>query len=152
MQEPKNDQNYVFSATSMLANRLQVAGDQVTGSITFKQWLVLLIVREMPVGSSVTDIAQQHGSTRQNVTKLLRELSRQGYVQVNQAESDKRSYAVFMTEEGSALMKRISQPGAEFVRALFNDINPEDVAATRRVMRQLLLNLDAIMGTAQKEL
>jgi len=152
MRQPKNDQNFVFSATPMLANRLQVAGDQVTGSITFKQWLVLLIVREMPVGSSVTEIARQHGSTRQNVMKLLRELSQQGYVQIKQAETDKRSYAVFMTPAGSATMKRISVPGNDFVRALFSGSSPSDIAVMRRVMTQMLCNLESLTSAPRKEL
>ena len=152
MRQPKSDQNYVFSATSMLANRLQVAGDQVTGDISFKQWLVLLIVREMPVGSSVADIARQHGSTRQNVMKLLRELSLRGYVRIEQAETDKRSYAVFMTEEGSATMKRISVSGNDFVCALFNGSSPSDIAVMRRVMTQMLFNLDSLTSAPRKEL
>ena len=152
MREPENDQNYVFTAVSLLANRLQAAGDQVTGSITFKQWLVLLIVREMPVGSSITEIAQQQGNSRQNTMKLLRELSRQNYIQIRRAESDKRSYAVFITKEGTALMKRISQPGGDFIRALFGGVSPADIASMRRVMTRLFLNLDSLTDNLRGKL
>ena len=142
MKQPDNDKYFVFAATSLLANRLQVIGSSVTGTITFKQWLVMLIIRDMPDGSSLTDIAEQHGSTRQNVKKLLDGLSRQGYVTLKQHESDKRSYAVFMTDKGASDMQRISKVGGEFVESLFAGTDAEDVAGARRVIMQLLINLD----------
>ncbi|MCL2881746.1 MAG: MarR family transcriptional regulator [Coriobacteriia bacterium] len=149
MREPESDRRYVFGATPMLANHLQMVGNSVTGVITFKQWLILLIVREMPVGSSVTEIARQHGSTRQNTMKLLRELSQQGYLEIRQAETDKRSYAIFMTDEGQATMERISKAGNAFVSALFDGISSADITATRRTITRLLHNLDAIAATTE---
>jgi|GEM_PF-2639232 len=142
MKQPDSDLNFVVGATPMFANRLQTVASRVTGDVTFKQWLVLLIIRDMPEGSSATEIAQQHGSTRQNVIKILSELSRQGYVNITTDDSDKRSYAVFLTQKSREEMGRISVAGEEFVLAIFEGIDRSDIAATRRVIMQLILNLD----------
>lgn len=144
MKKPDSDQSFVFGATSMLANRLEVIGSTVTKEMTFKQWLVLLIVRDMPEGSSVADIAAQHGSTRQNVKKLLDGLAQENYVELKRHPSDKRSYAVSLTRKGKESMDRISIAGFKFVDRLFAGTAKEDVAASRRVMEQLLNNLNAM--------
>lgn len=144
MKKPSSDKSFVFGATPMLANKLDLVGSTVTREITFKQWLVLLIVRDMPEGSSISDIAAQHGSTRQNVKKLLDGLAREGYVELRRQATDKRSYAVSLTNKGKESMERISVVGFRFVDSLFANTSKEDVAATRRVMEQLLNTLNTI--------
>lgn len=144
MKLPVNDQYFVFGAIPMCANRLQVVGTGITQDISFKQWLVLLIVRDVPAGSSLSSIAAQHGSTHQNVKKLLVGLEQSGYVRLERSQEDKRSYAVYMTEKGTAYMKRISEIGALFVKDVFSGVDDADVSAARRVIGRMLENLDTI--------
>lgn len=144
MKKPDNDQYFVFGAIPMCANRLQAIGSKVTQAITFKQWLVLLVVRDMPKGSSLSQIAEQHGSSHQNVKKLLRGLEDLGYVTLRSSEEDKRSCEVTLTEKGEVDMQRISRVGSLFVGEVFEGIDEKDVAAARRVIDQMLDNLDRI--------
>lgn len=150
MKLPDNDRYFVFAGTSMLANRIQAVGSTVIESITYKQWHILLIVRDMPKGSSLTDIATQHGSSRQNVKKLLHSLAEQGYVEILMDEADKRSSAVYLTEKGTEVMLQVSRVGEEFVNTIFSGIGDEDVAAARRVIMQLFTNLEQYSGRREK--
>lgn len=145
MKLPDNDKYFVFGGLPLLVNRMQSVGDTITRTITLKQWTVLLVVRDMPEGSSITDIAQQHGSSRQNVKKLLDRLSKLGYIEFRSAPGDKRSHAVHMTQKGIEDMVRISEVGGAFVERIFTGITSDDIAATGRTIAQLIENLDEMM-------
>jgi len=144
MRQPADDRNFIFAAAPMLANRLQVVGSQVTEAITFKQWLILLIVREMPAKSTVSEIAKQYGSSRQNAKKLLDSLAKIEYVLLEQDPEDKRSYAVSITQRGKKFMKDAEKPGNAFVNMVFEGCTENDIAATKRVIMQTLINLDSL--------
>lgn len=141
---PDNDAYFVFGSLPVVGNLIQTRGDRITREVTFKQWTLLLVVRDMPPGSSVTQIAAQHGSSRQNIKRMLDVLMRRGYVSVRPDPEDRRGYRVDLTEPGRRLMASVSEVGGRFVAEIFEGIDPADLAAARRVLWQLIENLQTM--------
>lgn len=91
---------------------------------------------------SITAVANEIRSSRQNTTKLLEQLSRKGFVALFQSEKDKRSRNVRLTNKGGKELARISQVGNLFVEEVFAGISEEEINAGKILFQKMIQNMD----------
>lgn len=96
------------------------------------QYAALTIIGRNP-GLTQTQVAEALGIQRANFVALLDTLEARGLARREAVASDRRSYALHLTDQGQALLGRLQQLVVEHERQLDQRIGPEN--------RDLLLDL-----------
>ena len=151
MKVPKNKQYILFGGNFVLANKMQWVADRCVGGLTSKQWFLLRTLSDMPQAppTTITSLAQETDTTRQNVTKLLEVLARQGCVKLEENPQDHRSRRVLMTEKGHKLLRSMAEQSGDFFQGLFAGIGEEEVAAAAAVTLKMIENLNKMQQHMQ---
>lgn len=90
----------IIGNISLLSNKLTQMGDEIFMDITYKQFLMLLVISKMELEEkNINRIAEVVGTTRQNVKKILTHLESKGYVIIKKSSVDSRALKVELTEK-----------------------------------------------------
>lgn len=143
MKIPENKQYVLFGGTFLLANKLQVVADETIEGVTTKQWFLLRNLLDLPAEPcpTITLLAKETDTSRQNVSKMLEVLQKQGYVMLHQSPEDRRSQTVEITEQGRRMMKSKALSARHFFTQLYSGISEEETAAAAAVMVKMLANI-----------
>ena len=143
MKTPENKQYIMFGGAFVLANKLQLVADKTMHGLSTKQWFLLRNLQDLPADPppTITTLAKETDTSRQNVSKMLEVLQRQGYVVLSNSESDHRSQSVILTEAGAQTLLQAAQESTPFFTELFSGIGPEECAVSAGVILKLIENL-----------
>ncbi|MBY5933488.1 MarR family transcriptional regulator [Tateyamaria omphalii] len=89
-------------------------------------------------GTTVNNLLNILGVTKQSLNRVLRTLIEDGLVQSRVGTSDKRERHLFLTEDGRALEGRLSDAQRARMRTAFRDAGPEAVAGFRTVLEAMM--------------
>ncbi len=144
MKAPENRKYVLFGGTFVLANKLQVVGDKMVEGLSTKQWFLLRNMLELPREPmpTITQIAKVMDSTRQNITKMLEVMEREGLVAFADNERDRRSRCVRITDEGLAYVKQTSENAGMFFENLYEGIDENELKAASGVLVKMVQNLE----------
>ncbi len=139
----KENQQYIFGYIFLLANKLQMLGDQLTEEITLKQWFLLNMIRNMENRfPNFNDIAEVMGTTRQNVSKTISVLEKKGMVNLHPSPRDQRSIYVELTEESLKYFQDKEDIGNLFLDRIFSGIDEKEIERTMSVLMQMMKNAE----------
>ncbi len=146
MKPPENTEYLLFGGTFVLANKLQFMGDKLVEGIPTKQWFLLRNMIDMPQNPppAINQIAAAMDSTRQNISKMLEVMEREGYVTLEKSQSDKRSQCVRITEKGFACAQKKAEDAQNFLNDLYKGISKEEQIAAGKVLVKMVENLQAM--------
>ena len=106
------------------------------------QYAVLAILAEHP-GLKQGDVSAALGIKRTNFVAVLDELERRGLARREAVADDRRSRALFLTEEGEALTARMHKMNATHEARLASFLGPGEAATLIALLRRLTDNLSA---------
>ena len=132
-----------FGLLFAASNRLETAGDRYLQELTAKQWYLLLCLTtffERP--PTLSQLAGQMGSSRQNVKQLALKLEKKGFVALVRDESDRRALRVAPTERLEEYRAQRQEQDGAFVEELFAGVAPADLAAANRLLLALCNRLE----------
>lgn len=132
-----------FGLLFAASNRLETVGDRYLEEVTAKQWYLLLCLTtffERP--PTLSQLAEQMGSSRQNVKQLALKLEKKGFVALVRDESDRRALRVGPTGQLAAYQARRQERDGAFVERLFAGVAPEELAAANRLLLALCNRLE----------
>ncbi|MCX7558347.1 MarR family transcriptional regulator [Sulfitobacter sp. F26204] len=89
-------------------------------------------------GTTVNNLLNILGVTKQSLNRVLRTLIADGLVQSKVGRNDKRERHLYLTEEGRALEQKLSDAQRARLRAAFREAGPEAVAGFRRVLEAMM--------------
>lgn len=145
-------EQFIIGAISNLSNRFSRFTDSLHSGITFKQWYLMMMMARMEddAPKNVRDIAEQTGTTRQNVKKMLASLEDKGFVTSKRSSTDGRALDIDLTskayryfrDEGSEVERKIDE--------LFAPLSDADLQAVVTVIQSLVDCLDE-MESAEDE-
>lgn len=143
MKIPENKQYVLFGGVFVLANKLQVVADKTMHGMSTKQWFLLRNLSDMPAipPPTITMLARETDTSRQNVSKMLEALQRQGYVILRDSAEDHRSQTVEMTVAGAQVLRQMAQEAAPFFTELFSGISEEEGVVSAGVVLKMIENL-----------
>jgi len=126
-----------------LANKLQLIADKKIQGLSTKQWFLLRNLSDMPTDppTSITMLAKETNTSRQNVRKMLELLHRRGYVSLQDNAKDLRSQSVVLTGLGAQVLDQVAQEDLPFFTELFSGISEEECAVSSSVIIKLINNL-----------
>ena len=144
MKTPENKQYVMFGGTFVLANKLQAVADKRVEGLSTKQWFLLRNLSDLPISPppTITTLAMETDTSRQNISKMLEVLQRQGYVLLQDSTKDRRSQSVILTDAGRQILNQVALEAAPFFKELFVGINEEECNASATVIIKLIENLN----------
>ena len=89
-------------------------------------------------GTTVNNLLNILGVTKQSLNRVLRTLIEVGLVESRVGRIDKRERHLYLTEEGGRLERELSDVQRARMRAAFRDAGPEAVAGFRRVLEAMM--------------
>ncbi|MGB3247262.1 MAG: MarR family transcriptional regulator [Sulfitobacter sp.] len=89
-------------------------------------------------GTTVNNLLNILGVTKQSLNRVLRRLIEDGLVQSKVGRNDKRERHLFLTEEGCALERQLSDAQRARMRAAYREAGPEAVAGFRKVLEAMM--------------
>jgi len=138
-----SQQQYVFEAILLLANKLQIWGDGLLKGLTVKQWFLLLFISQMNTTEpTVNQIAEYTGTSRQNTKKMLEHLHEQGFVAINPSSADGRALSVKLTLKSGAYFRENAGFALTAVSELFSGLPDADLGGAVKTAEHLL----AVLG------
>jgi DNA-binding MarR family transcriptional regulator len=150
---PNRADYLLFGGTFVLANKLQVVGDKMVDGLSTKQWLLTRTILDLPdePPPTITQIAREMDSTRQNVAKMLETMERDGLVTLEQSQFDRRSRRVRVTELGREQARQVAENAEGFMARLFGGIEKSEMDAAGRVLLKMFENLTDMQNTLPQE-
>ncbi len=146
MNAPENSKYLLFGGTFVLANKLQFVGDMFVEGLSTKQWFLLRNLIDMPDDPplTITQIALAMDSTRQNITKMLEAMEREGLVTLEDSVSDRRSRSVRITESGLDCAKQTALNAQNFLDRLYGGITQAELDTAGEVLKKMVKNLQSM--------
>ncbi|MAN13494.1 MarR family winged helix-turn-helix transcriptional regulator [Alterinioella nitratireducens] len=89
-------------------------------------------------GTTVNNLLTILGVTKQSLNRVLRTLVQDGLVESRVGTHDKRERHLYLTEEGIALERELSDAQRARMRAAFRAAGPEAVAGFRTVLEAMM--------------
>ena len=140
-------QKYIFGSIFLIANRLQVLGDQYLGedSVTTKQWFLNAIISQFgdnpPTLSEVADLA---GNSRQNVKQLALKLEEKGFLTIQKDEQDARALRLKLTEKSLEFWGKRQKKDHEYITGLFEELSEEETYCIYKGFEKLIKKIDKL--------
>lgn len=129
----------------LLATRLQRKFDATLPELSLKQWLTLLLLRNLGGDvRSVAHISELSGTTHQNTTKMIALLARDGWVERTRSAGDQRAWQIAVTDRTLDYFQQNEALGDDLLAELFRGIPEADLVATARTLSALGTNLAAM--------
>lgn len=140
MHIPENSQYVLFGGAFLLANKLQAVADRRVTGLTTKQWFLLRNLADMPAEPmpTISTLASETDTTRQNVTKMLEGLQHAGFVEMDIHPEDRRTHTVALTDEGKQMLVQVAKQAQGFFEELFSGISTQECDAAANVVVKMI--------------
>ena len=89
-------------------------------------------------GTTVNNLLDILGVTKQSLNRVLRTLIEDGLVQSQVGTQDKRERHLFLTEAGATLEQELSEAQRARMRSAYKQVGPDAVAGFRQVLEQMM--------------
>lgn len=100
------------------------------------QFSVLLLIRQNP-GCKQSDVAEALGILRPNFVSMMDELDHRGLTQRTTSKGDRRSYALFLTPEGEALLDAAMKVVAAHEKRVTAMMSPDELQTLLRLLARI---------------
>lgn len=143
-------QKFIFGSLFLIANKLQVVGDQYLGKddMTVKQWFLTVMVAQFGDHSpTLSEVAELMGSSRQNVKQLALKLEEKDFLKLEKDEQDARALRLKLTEKCRVFWEKRQNQDDQFIRELFKDFKEEEIDIMCNSFNKLIGKIEEIAKT-----
>jgi len=137
-----NEKAYIFGTIFTMANRLQILGDKFDEHLTMKQWLLLASISK--IGSdapTISEVAIQIGSSRQNVKKMASILEREGFLILQKDSKDARVVRVRITKKCVDYFAQREKRELKFLEELYDGFDTKLVTGLFHGLSKMAVNI-----------
>jgi DNA-binding MarR family transcriptional regulator len=119
----------VYSSLISVSNKLQTTGDKYCVPLTSRQYMTVLAILHLPEEeTTIVNIANKLGATKQNVTQLIGSLEKKGLVAIVPSKKDRRAVNVGLTDLGLETMVNCgSNMTVDFMADVFNGFGEKEL-------------------------
>lgn len=103
--------------------------------------LCLLVASETGTASP-SELSDLIGTSRSNMTRLLEELEKSGWVKKTVAPRDARRFVITITDEGREKVNEAVPQIAVPIHQAFSDLSPEEFVLLNKLLQKLIISLD----------
>ena len=127
------------TARNFLTRQLALNGIDMT----IEQFKVMVVLWKEK-SSTQQNIADFVGKDKTSITRLIAGLEKRSLIQRVTDKTDKRCNLVTLTDQGIALEKPTMEVLTEANQLIHRNIDPDELAITLRVLKQMCLNFNPI--------
>jgi DNA-binding MarR family transcriptional regulator len=125
-----------IQVSASLRHAFQDAGHDLTP----EQWAVLLGLWEEE-GLNQSQLGEKTFKDRHNITRILRQLDRRGYIEKLHDKKDKRAFRVYLSPAGHRLLKELKPIVLMHRDRLYKGFNKDDLLKIRDYLGHIVNNL-----------
>jgi DNA-binding MarR family transcriptional regulator len=119
---------FIFGSLFILANKLQVLGDNFLDEITTKQWFLLVMVGQFKDHyPTLSQVASLMGSSHQNAKQIALKLEKKGLICIEKDTKDSRAIRLKLTPACYEYFEGRQGKDNEFLEELFKDLNEMEI-------------------------
>lgn len=139
----------IFGTFFLLANKLQMIGDQFLGEdgMTTRQWFLTIMVNQFSQAPTLTAVAELMGSSHQNVKQLALKLEAKGFLKIARDPEDARALRLHLTEKSRAFWARRTDKDNAFIRDLFESIDEQELEVLYDGIGKLVTKVEKMKRT-----
>ena len=128
-----------YSSLVSVSNKLQITGDQYCDELTSRQYMTMLAVLHLDKDeTTLINIAKKLGTTKQNITQLVKSVEKKGFVSIIPSKKDKRSVNVCVTDLGMDVMIKYGKDATIYFMAdIFKDFTKEEIETLWKLLAKL---------------
>ena len=130
---------YQASRNVMFQQFHQTAGEEITP----EQWVVLVRCGAQE-GQTQSELGAASYRDRPTMSRILSGMEKRGLVRRSADASDSRIWRIHLTPKGKALRTKLLPAVRKLVRQMEHGLSETDLEVTRRTLRGLFENLDAL--------
>jgi MarR family transcriptional regulator, organic hydroperoxide resistance regulator len=108
--------------------------------LTPEQWAVLLRLREKE-GLNQSQLGEKSAKDRHNITRILKQLDKRGYIEKRHIENDKRPFHIYLSPAGRSLLKELRPLILKHHDLMYEGFGEGDVLKFRRYLEHIVDNL-----------
>jgi DNA-binding MarR family transcriptional regulator len=108
--------------------------------LTPEQWAVLLRLREEE-GLNQSQLAEKSAKDRHNITRILKQLNRRGYIEKRRDESSKRAFHVYLAPAGRTLLEEAQPLLFKHRDRMYSGFSKDDVLKFSRYLERIVKNM-----------
>jgi DNA-binding MarR family transcriptional regulator len=108
--------------------------------LTPEQWAVLLRLREQE-GLNQSQLGEKTSKDRHNITRILKQLDKRGYIEKLHDKKDKRAFRVYLSPAGRSLLRELKQVVLKHRNRLSNGFSKDDLLNIRDYLHRIVDNL-----------
>lgn len=138
-------QKIIFGSIFLLANKLQVLGDQyfAENDMTVKQWLLTVMILQFHgEPPTLSQVAELMGSSRQNVKQIALKLEKKGFLNIEKDNQDARVVRLKLTEKSYSFWEKRVDRDEQYVIELFKAFNAEETDGMYSGMEKLFKKIE----------
>lgn len=119
-------------------NKIQKNCDKIFEKITTRQFMTILTICHIkPDECTFNRLAEQMGTTKQNVAQIVHGLYKRGIVDILENPSDKRSKLIAFTEEGIEIAKNSMNTGNEIIDNMKQSFSEKELDELYQLLSKL---------------
>ena len=147
------DSFYIFGSLMVIANKLGTLlyRDLQEFGVTSKQWFLSGILETcFNAPPTLKETARMMGSSYQNVKQIALKLQEKGLLRLEKDRKDSRVMRLVLTDQSRQFWAQTESKGTLFMKSIFGNLNDRQLAGTRRMLQQLLTNMQFIEESAMQ--
>ena len=108
--------------------------------LTPEQWAVLLRLREQE-GLNQSQLGEKTSKDRHNITRILKQLDKRGYIEKIHDEKDKRAFHVYLAPAGRRILKELKPIVLKHRDRVCKGFRKDDLLKIRDYLGHIVNNL-----------
>jgi len=148
MDETLRMQSELFGSAFVLVQHLGRRMDALLApmDLTTRQWLLLAVLSRAGRPLSLSEAAEQYGSSRQNIKEIALGLERRGHLRLEADPADGRALLLTPTPLVAQAFETpdAQAQGADFLAGIFAGLSPTELADLHRLLPAWLRSLTEV--------
>jgi DNA-binding MarR family transcriptional regulator len=131
---------WLYRSHIQVSAALRQAFQDVDYDLTPEQWAVLLRLWEQE-GFNQSQLGEKTSKDRHNITRILKQLDKRGYIEKHHDEKDKRVYRVYLTPAGRSILKELKPVVLKHRDRMYKGFSKDDLLKIRNYLEHIVNNL-----------
>jgi DNA-binding MarR family transcriptional regulator len=129
----------------MISNTARKLNQQLTSrfqsfDITSEQWSVLNRLAKQD-GITQRELSRRAVKDPTNLTRILDQLERKGWIRREPNQEDRRSFLAYVTESGRSLNEKLLPVEAEFIENISSGLSENEMVILKKTLSQINENI-----------
>lgn len=133
-----DDMRQCYSLLFIALNKIQAEADSRLKDLTSRQLMVIIAIAHLKQNeATIINIADILGTSKQNITRLVSLLQKNGYLIRRQNSEDRRSINISLTDKGINALNNNIDLSTQFFLDIFKNFNKDEIIDFKKSLMKL---------------